>query len=1382
MNRQYLIIVIAFILSLFAANSIIDKVFDEDRTNVQTIYYDRMQTISTMLFDAMFHEAETIFNTEINKPDILTLAAQASSSESQDVTQARHLLYQRLLPLFESLQAEGIQQIQFHTPDLRSFLRMHRPDVYGDDLSPYRETVVHCNNFLEPVFGLESGRYSEAYRNVFPLFIENRHIGSVEISYSISEAGKRFTRKFSRNLALFVHQHVFRETAFNDKKELCYCPSAISPDWYYDRDTYLGDTLLELNRQIQTSIQDYLGSPEPHVFSASQNDRSFLIVFYPVHDYSGQLAGYLTTYSENHRLQSIRQESLMTKIYVGLLLIILFALITLSTVKNQRLKISEEKFKLMAHHTQHWEYWRNPDGEYQLVTPACETITGYSPRLFTASPGLFLSIVTDEFREDVAAHLIDESDKDFLDDCRMEFTIRTRNKDLRWIEHQCHAARDENGHFIGRRGSNIDITEKKKLEMDLDDRTRFFEQVFMQSSISTLLLDRDGWAVAANPGFTALFGIPAEAIENHNYNIFKDVINRSQGVDVLLHHVYSKLRSETWEMEYDIRRGAESQNILTSRRQTVWISIVAFPVLDHNGNLINVVMQHEDISKRKESDLRLKESEILFRSVWENSANPMRICDRDGRMLNVNTAFCSIVDLPREKLIGHYLDVVYAPGMGGELLETYRRRVVENSIQDRFKRRLKFRTGEEFWFDIANSYLNSEEDNEQILSIFTNISELKTAELALRESEEKFRALSESSSLGQGYWSVSGELIMFNSVAVKNLNRPLEDMLGKSCTEIFGVESGATYLERIRECASRQKSMGFEDEVTENGESKWFYSTYDCIYGDRGEILGIQITSQDISDRKNMEDETHRIHGYYRNAIRNLKGIPYIINLEQDCYEFMSEEAVEVFGMPADELTPADFRGKIQNLHIIDYSGKVWESNTAYGNAFRNGKISEYQSEFTVMLEDGSEKIFSDISVPMDKDNRGAVIRSFGILQDITTRKVAESERSNLEEQLRQSQKMESIGHLAGGVAHDFNNILTAQIVFASLLAEKISDEEQKTLIDQIQLSNERAENLVRQLLAFSRKQAYSPRLLDLNATVSNLKKMLRRMVPEDIELRFSLDADVPKILADPSQVEQIVINLIVNAKDAIQSGGKLKKNIELLTRRYGNDQEIALSADRLPAGSYVQIQIRDNGCGMTPEIIESIFEPFFTTKESGKGTGLGLSTVFGIIKQNDAYIDVISDAGTGTDFTVYWPLNEEEQSPSDYENIEIELKKGYETLLFVEDDDLTLMAISGYLEDLGYDVITARNGQEAFEEYRSNPQRFDCVITDMTMPKMNGLELIQEIHHLDPDQKIIMCSGYNEKWNEFRVDSLKDIPFIPKPYHINVLNTKIRELFDEED
>jgi two-component system cell cycle sensor histidine kinase/response regulator CckA len=437
-------------------------------------------------------------------------------------------------------------------------------------------------------------------------------------------------------------------------------------------------------------------------------------------------------------------------------------------------------------------------------------------------------------------------------------------------------------------------------------------------------------------------------------------------------------------------------------------------------------------------------------------------------------------------------------------------------------------------------------------------------------------------------------------------------------------------------------------------------------------------------------------------------------------------------------------------------------------------------SVYRVMARDGHVVWFQCDAKMVRRDN-GQPWFIHGVGFDITELKEAEEALRKSEAQLRQAQKMESIGTLAGGVAHDFNNLLTVILGNTQLALRglKTDDPVQRRLVE-IEKAGDRGAALTRQMLAFSRRQHLERKVVNLDELIADVMKMLQRIIGEEIEISMHGTRDLWAVFADPGQVEQVVMNLMINARDAIGGAGE----IMIETSNVTLDQNDCLDAPYITPGKYVQLRVSDTGSGMDAETRDRIFEPFFTTKEVGKGTGLGLSMVYGIVKQHDGFIRVQSHVGQGTTFKIYLPFDDQGAAES-LQEVQPHLRGGAETILIAEDEESLRELARDILEDLGYAVLLADDGVQAVEVFMANRERIALVILDMVMPRLGGFEAYERMRAVGGDVPLIFMTGYspemvqNKYMNQnIAFEALHPV-LIQKPYSVEVLGHKVREVLD---
>lgn len=515
--------------------------------------------------------------------------------------------------------------------------------------------------------------------------------------------------------------------------------------------------------------------------------------------------------------------------------------------------------------------------------------------------------------------------------------------------------------------------------------------------------------------------------------------------------------------------------------------------------------------------------------------------------------------------------------------------------------------------------------------------------------------------------------------------------------------------------------------------------------------------AEEREGRRRADEALRRTEERYRDLVENARDIIYEHDLKGN-YTSTNKAAEEITGYSREEA----LRLNITQTVAPEYLEKAKEM---VRRKLAGESVTAYELE--LVAKDG-RKIAVEVNTRLVFYD-GVPTGVQGIARDVTARK-------QLEEQLRQSQKLEAIGLLAGGVAHDFNNLLTVIGGYADLSLNRLSPEDPlRRNLKEIHNASNRAASLTRQLLAFSRKQVMQPRVFALNTIIADLEKMLRRMIGEDIEFSTNLRASVGNVKADPGQIEQVIMNLVVNARDAMPSGGKItiETNIVELDETYARHHISAIS------GSYALLAVSDTGTGINEETKKHIFEPFFTTKESGKGTGLGLSMVYGIVKQSGGNIWVYSEPGIGTTFKIYLPSVGEAAQKYKEATKTFQHPQATETILLVEDAEMVRDLAREVLESCGYRVLVAENGREALRICEQSKRLIHLLLTDVVMPEMSGSELVKRLASLYPQLRVLYMSGYTEDAIVHHGVLNEGINFIEKPFSPDSLALRVREVLE---
>jgi PAS domain S-box-containing protein len=614
----------------------------------------------------------------------------------------------------------------------------------------------------------------------------------------------------------------------------------------------------------------------------------------------------------------------------------------------------------------------------------------------------------------------------------------------------------------------------------------------------------------------------------------------------------------------------------------------------------------------------------------------------------------------------------------------------------------------------------------------------------------------------------SGEVIFMTDASglITYVNPEFVRLYGYGPSEVIGrstprlLKSGSTTDEQYeafwRELRQHRVVRREFVNRTKDGRLVQIESSANPIFiGD--ELVGFLAVQRDITARKATEVALRESEARYRTLAEAAHDSIFIVDREGRI-EYANSASRERFGLSADEQTG-------RRLHDVFPPATADEMWRDLSTVFSTGAQQYRESKFHTT--DG--ELWLETWLAPIPDRTGDVVSVMGIAREI-------SERKRLERQLMQAQKMEAIGRLAGGIAHDFNNLLTAILGYSDLLIERASgDETLRADLEQIRKAGERAGRLTRQLLAFSRKQPIAARVLDLNDLISDLERMLVRVIGEDIDFEFLQGEKLGSVKADPGHIEQLLMNLVVNARDAMPKGGRIR----IATRNVEFDASFVRQHEGAVAGKYVRIDVQDTGCGMTPEVLAHVFEPFFTTKPSGKGTGLGLATVYGIVKQSGGYITIDSAPGAGTTVTTYFPRVNALASVSAANVSSAALAKGSETILVAEDQPGVRTLIRRILQPQGYTVLMGDTAADVLAIAERHEGKIDLLVSDVIMPGMSGPDLTQRILRHRPEIKVLYISGFTTHPAISAGALGSRAAFLMKPFSPKVLARKVRECLD---
>jgi PAS domain S-box-containing protein len=749
------------------------------------------------------------------------------------------------------------------------------------------------------------------------------------------------------------------------------------------------------------------------------------------------------------------------------------------------------------------------------------------------------------------------------------------------------------------------------------------------------------------------------------------------------------------------------------------------------------------------------------------------VIDQIGTIVEVSNAYCALTGYTRGELINHRLAELEDPSIHD--LAVFDCEAIERDGSVCFESRHRAKDGRILDVEISATYVTC--NGGCFLVLVRNIGGRKQSEEALRKSEERYRAFVEQSS--EGIWRIESEVpipietpidqqveLFYKYGYLAECNSIMAQMYGfSSHEEIAGVRlehllpshdpNNVSYLRSFIRSGYRLTDAE-SCERDRLGHDRYFLNNLIGIV-EKGFLQRAWGTQRDITERKEVEQAIRRSEERYREmfeqdftgcCIYTPSGRILVCN-QAFARIFGFESASDALGCELGSLFPTA-------RALDDFLSLVRTRRS----------LQNYETE--LCSRDG-RTVYVVQNVIGTFDDSGQLIEVKSYLSD-------QSERKALEEQLRHSQKMEAVGRLAGGIAHDFNNLLTAITGYSELLLDRLDEVSPfRVDVEEIKRAGERAAALTRQLLTFSRRKVLKLKVMDLNLIVEEMDKLLRRLIGENLHLTTELDPLLGSVKADGAEIEQVLLNLAVNARDAMPQSGK----ITIQTANVEIDESFARGYPPIETGSYVVLTVSDTGVGMNKETQSQIFEPFFTTKPPGKGTGLGLSTVYGIVKQTGGHIDVESELGRGTTFRIYLPRVERAVEGSSHKAAGSNTATGSETILLVEDDDGVRGLIKAILTSVGYKVLEATNGFDALQISQTHKAP-DLVITDLVMPKMNGRELIQHLGQLFSEIKVLYISGYTDE-AVVSQGLERGASFLQKPFAPSHLAEKVRDILDRE-
>ncbi|NTU57772.1 MAG: PAS domain S-box protein [Chlorobiaceae bacterium] len=895
---------------------------------------------------------------------------------------------------------------------------------------------------------------------------------------------------------------------------------------------------------------------------------------------------------------------------------------------------------------------------------------------------------------------------------------------------------ERNEHELQRLQDELDAAKSRIQELDAElGNARALLKVVMDVTPDFLLLkDRDSVYRLVNPAFCRFLGkSEEEIIGKGDYDLFPPE-------DAAVYVSGDSKVMRTLEPE------VEDRNV-TGENGRMWLHMIKTPVLDSTGAVTGLLCSVRDISRRKKIELE-------FERFFNLMPDMVCVASCNGFFTKVNAAWQKCLGYSEKELLAvPYLDLVH-PNDRASTREEVARQLAGKGMNN-FINRYRAKDGSYRWLE-----WNSTPVEENVLyAVARDISDRMGRERETRLWADAFRFCAHGIAIGL---PLTNEVLTCNEAFARMHGQVVPEIEGSPILSMYVPEDRELVVGHLKEAdrtgfASYQARM-----MRKNGTSFPVQMDVVSVSDEDGHLLYRIATMQDITERVAWQTALQESEERFRSVVESAPDAIIIQTAGRFAYVnqsamhlFGASSAEEIVGREVLEMIHPDFRGMVAE--------RIREINESH--------LPQSAIDNRVLRIDGTSVDVEASGVPfMYAGRSGALV----FMRDVSARKMAEKERTELEIQLFQSQKIESIGRLAGGVAHDLNNLLTPILGYSEMLSSRFPESDRRRQhIEVIHDAALKSRELVRQLLAFSSRQALDFRLIDLNSVIRGFQKLLRRTIRANVDIQYRLYDGALAMMGDASQLEQIIMNLAINAEDAMPSGGELVMETSITVIEKGQEKFF----EGLSSGRYATLSVRDTGFGMDKETLSHMFEPFYTTKPKGKGTGLGLSTVYGIARQHGGIVKAESETGGGTCFRLCFPLQQIAVQPLPLQEVPPPQHGNGATILVVEDDEMVRKFVVQALTEDGFTICDASGSEEAIELLEQGVCMPDLLLTDLVMRGMNGKELYDKVKVMIPSIRVIYMSGYTKNIITSHGVFNEGISFLQKPFSVQALEAKVREI-----
>jgi two-component system cell cycle sensor histidine kinase/response regulator CckA len=924
----------------------------------------------------------------------------------------------------------------------------------------------------------------------------------------------------------------------------------------------------------------------------------------------------------------------------------------------------------------------------------------------------------------------------------VERRLQRPDGEVLWARLQTTVIRGEEGRLLAHVGTAQDVTLERLTLEELDRERDELAEAEAIAQVGSWRLNLTTGEASCSAELRRIFELAEGA--PFGLDIFLPCIPGEERRSLERRFLRAQEDGEPFECEHRILRGDGSEDFVHSRGR----------VLEREGERW-LVGTSQDVSERKQAERAAAEATERFVTAFEDAPIGMSIISTDGKYLQVNPALCAMLGYDCDELLGRSFRSLTHPQDIEENVEILRSLMAGERKTARYEKRFLHGGGHEVWARVATSVVRDEAGKPlYLVAQVEDVSERRRGEEALAEATARFRGAFENAPIGMALSGPDGRWLQVNAALCGMLGYTREELLATTFEEVTHPDDRELSLVQMRRLlAGEVSACQFEKRyLSANGEAVWVIVSTSLVRNDEGEPLYFVTQMVDVSERKRLEELLRA------NAVKfeEAQQLAHVGSFEWDLetHEIVnSRELHRIHGTDPDSFVPT-LEWLLETVHE--------EDRERVAEVARRGEARRI--EFRIERTDGSIRhVITHAQAELD--DAGKPIRLHGAVQDVTERVEAERARLELEARMREAQRLESLGVLAGGIAHDFNNLLVGVLGNAGLASLELPpDSPARLLIDQIEIAARRAAELTKQMLAYSGRGQFVVQPLDLRAVVREMSALLESAIAKDVTIAYEFADELPAVRADVAQIRQLVMNLITNAADAIgDEGGRIE--IRIGKRRADNAFLAGYSlSDGLPEGTYVTLDVSDDGAGMDAETLARIFDPFFTTKFSGHG--LGLAAALGIVRGHHGAIRVESEKGRGSSFSLLLPaVDDPAETPAALSAGEAWEARG--TVLVIDDEEIVRRAAQRILSRAGLAVVEAAGAQEALALFSQSPDRFDVALVDLVMPGMTGKELVEALRELRPELPIVVTSGYDARAvMEALGEGGARIDFLQKPYH----------------